>query len=144
MPSGHTVLEFVDLVIYSHSVFPVPHVAIFEEAVMKYTKTLLTLLIVAIASACAFAQGKGVDTQTKKVSDAGTSSSAGTNGTKQDTGTTGSGINFGKDKTRTTTLLPNPYRLIIDIHGKNDKIAHAKLTKEEAATLADVLNQNHA
>jgi N-acetylmuramoyl-L-alanine amidase len=35
-------------------------------------------------------------------------------------------------------LLPNPYRLIIDIHGKNDKIAHSKLTKEEAATLADV------
>ncbi len=35
-------------------------------------------------------------------------------------------------------LLPNPYRLIIDIHGKNDKISHAKLTKEEAATLADV------
>jgi len=34
-------------------------------------------------------------------------------------------------------LLPNPYRLIIDIHGKNDKIAHAKLTKEEAAALAD-------
>ena len=35
-------------------------------------------------------------------------------------------------------LLPNPYRLIIDIHGKNDKISHAKLTKEEAAALADV------
>ena len=35
-------------------------------------------------------------------------------------------------------LLPNPYRLIIDIHGKNDKIAHAKLTKQEAAALADV------
>ena len=35
-------------------------------------------------------------------------------------------------------LLPNPYRLIIDIHGKNDKLAHAKLTKEEAAALADV------
>jgi N-acetylmuramoyl-L-alanine amidase len=35
-------------------------------------------------------------------------------------------------------LLPDPYRLIIDIHGKNDKIAHAKLTKEEAAVLADV------
>jgi N-acetylmuramoyl-L-alanine amidase len=35
-------------------------------------------------------------------------------------------------------LLPNPYRLIIDIHGKNDKIAHAKLSKEEAAALADV------
>ena len=35
-------------------------------------------------------------------------------------------------------LLPNPYRLIIDIHGKDDKVAHAKLTKEQAAALADV------
>lgn len=35
-------------------------------------------------------------------------------------------------------LLPNPYRLIIDIHGKDDKIAHAKLTKQQAAALADV------
>jgi len=35
-------------------------------------------------------------------------------------------------------LLPNPYRLIIDIHGKNDKIAHTKLSKQEAASLADV------
>jgi len=35
-------------------------------------------------------------------------------------------------------LLPDPYRLIIDIHGKDDKVAHAKLTKEQAAALADV------
>jgi N-acetylmuramoyl-L-alanine amidase len=35
-------------------------------------------------------------------------------------------------------LLPNPYRLIIDIHGKDDKLAHQKLTKEQAAALADV------
>lgn len=35
-------------------------------------------------------------------------------------------------------LLPNPYRLIIDIHGKGDKIAHARLTKEEAVASADV------
>ena len=35
-------------------------------------------------------------------------------------------------------LLPNPYRLIIDIHGKDDKVAHAKLTKEDSAALADV------
>jgi N-acetylmuramoyl-L-alanine amidase len=35
-------------------------------------------------------------------------------------------------------LLPNPYRLIIDIHGKGDKVSHAKLTKEEVAALADV------
>jgi N-acetylmuramoyl-L-alanine amidase len=35
-------------------------------------------------------------------------------------------------------LLPNPYRLIIDIHGKGDKVSHAKLTKEDVAALADV------
>jgi len=35
-------------------------------------------------------------------------------------------------------LLPNPYRLIIDIHGKGDKVAHTKLSKEEVAALADV------
>src|SRR5215469_17396843 len=35
-------------------------------------------------------------------------------------------------------LLPNPYRLIIDIHGKGDKVSHAKLTKDEVAALADV------
>ncbi len=35
-------------------------------------------------------------------------------------------------------LLPNPYRLIIDIHGKGDKIAHSKLSKEDVAALADV------
>ena len=35
-------------------------------------------------------------------------------------------------------LLPNPYRLIIDIHGKGDKVSHAKLSKEEVAALADV------
>jgi N-acetylmuramoyl-L-alanine amidase len=34
-------------------------------------------------------------------------------------------------------LLPNPYRLIIDIHGKNDKLASTKLTKEQAAAVAD-------
>jgi len=34
-------------------------------------------------------------------------------------------------------LLPNPYRLIIDIHGKNDKTTSAKLTKEQAAAVAD-------
>jgi len=35
-------------------------------------------------------------------------------------------------------LLPNPYRLIIDIHGKGDRTAHAKATKEQEAVLADV------
>lgn len=36
-------------------------------------------------------------------------------------------------------LLPNPYRLIIDIHGKNDgKIAHAREVKDISTATADV------
>jgi N-acetylmuramoyl-L-alanine amidase len=34
-------------------------------------------------------------------------------------------------------LLPDPYRLIIDIHGKNDKAAGTKLTKELSAAVTD-------
>ena len=78
---------------------------------MKYFKLFSALLVVVIAGASAFGQGKGVDTQSKKVSDAGNSSSAGTNGTKTDTGTSGSGINFGKGKTPAKPVIPNPYRL---------------------------------
>jgi len=33
------------------------------------------------------------------------------NGTKTDVGTTGSGINFGRDKTPARAMLPNPYRM---------------------------------
>jgi len=35
-------------------------------------------------------------------------------------------------------LLPNPYRLIIDIHGKDGKAAHAKPSKDSASEIADV------
>jgi N-acetylmuramoyl-L-alanine amidase len=35
-------------------------------------------------------------------------------------------------------LLPNPYRLIIDIHGKDNKTAHSRSPKEEATERADV------
>ena len=35
-------------------------------------------------------------------------------------------------------LLPNPYRLIIDIHGRGDKITQARLTKEELSGLVDL------
>src|SRR5450432_474308 len=35
-------------------------------------------------------------------------------------------------------LLPNPYRLIIDIHGKDGKAAHAKPSKDDASEIADV------
>ena len=78
---------------------------------MKYGKTFSSILLILIAAVCVLGQGKGVDTQSKKVTDQGNSSAAGTNGTKQDTGTRGSGINFGKDKTPAKPIIPNPYRL---------------------------------
>jgi N-acetylmuramoyl-L-alanine amidase len=35
-------------------------------------------------------------------------------------------------------LLPNPYRLIIDIHGKDGKAAHGKAAKDDASETADL------
>src|SRR5437762_12648973 len=79
---------------------------------MKYPAYSLALIVLIGATSAAFGQGKGVDAQNQRITDTGNSRAAGNNGTKQDTGTTGSGITWGKDKTRTTNLLPNPYREI--------------------------------
>jgi hypothetical protein len=78
---------------------------------MKYPATLLAVLVVLIAASCAFGQGKGVDTQSKRISDGSSNKAPANNGAKQDTGTTGSGINFGGGKTAATPIIPNPYRL---------------------------------
>ncbi len=88
---------------------------------MKYPAYSLALIVLIGATSLAFGQGKGVDSQNQRITDTGNSRAAGNNGTKQDTGTTGSGINFGKDKTRTTTALPNPYR----ITGRRDVLLRA-------------------
>jgi hypothetical protein len=64
-----------------------------------------------IAASSAFGQGKGVDSQSQRISDGSSNRAPANNGAKQDTGTNGSGINFGKEKTAATTVLPNPYRL---------------------------------
>src|SRR6267378_3717470 len=82
-----------------------------KVSLMKYPAYSLALIVLIGVTSVAFGQGKGVDSQNQRITDTGNSRAAGNNGTKQDTGTTGSGINFGKDKTRTTTLLPNPYRV---------------------------------
>ncbi len=52
------------------------------------------------------AQGKGVDTQSTSIRDAGT----GSNGGKQDTGS-GRGVNFGKGRAPAAAAIPNPFRL---------------------------------
>ncbi len=71
---------------------------------MKFTNVLLILTLTAV-SVCA--QGKGVDKQSERVRDSG---SAGSNGTKTDTGA-GRGIDFGKGRTPEVPPLPNPYRI---------------------------------
>ena len=78
---------------------------------MKYPICLLALLVITVTAASAFGQGKGVDAQNQRITDTGSNRAPANNGAKQDVGTTGSGINFGKEKTTAAAVLPNPYRL---------------------------------
>src|SRR2546422_1555904 len=78
---------------------------------MKLKLSLATAFSVLLLATGVCGQGKGVDTQTSTVRDTANSKTPGVNGAKQDTGTAGSGINFGKEKARAVPLIPNPYRL---------------------------------
>ena len=78
---------------------------------MKHPKLVFALLITALTAATAFGQGKGVDSQNQRVTDNSSSRAPGNNGTNQGVGTTGSGINFGKEKSGAVFVIPNPYRL---------------------------------
>lgn len=79
---------------------------------MKSRINIFALLVVFAAATVAFGQGKGVDRQNQRITDNSSNKGPANNGTKTDGGTTsGSGINFGKDKTKAAILLPNPYRL---------------------------------
>jgi hypothetical protein len=108
---------------------------------MKYTRHFFALLIVLAASTFALGQGKGVDSQNKRISDNSASKAPANNGTKQDVGTTGSGINFGKDKSRIVALLPNPYRLTarrdVLIKAVADVMRDRKLILDEASSKPD-------
>ena len=77
---------------------------------MKVSTILIGMFLLTLAAPAIIAQEKGVDTQSQKVRDTGSSRSAGVNGNKTDVGTAGSGINFGKGKTKEIPALPNPYR----------------------------------
>lgn len=92
------------------------------------------LLILSLSAVSAWSQGKGVDKTGERVRDSGT---AGSNGTKTDTGA-GRGIDFGKGRTPEVPPLPNPYR----IAARRDAILSAiadvmrdrKLIMDEAAS----------
>ena len=79
---------------------------------MKYSLHLFALIVVLMTSSLVFGQGgKGVDTQGQRITDNSSNKAPGNNGNKQNEGTNGSGINWGRDKTRARTMIPNPYRL---------------------------------
>jgi hypothetical protein len=108
---------------------------------MKTSALLLMFLFVLLGATAAFGQGKGVDSQNQRISDTSNNKAPGKNGTKQDVGTTGSGINFGKEKTIVKPLLDNPYRMT----GRRDVIIKAvaqvmterKLVVDDAASKPD-------
>src|ERR1051326_701295 len=78
---------------------------------MKYSLYIFALLFLFIGSTVALGQGKGVDSQGQRITDGSSNKAPANNGAKTNVGTTGSGINFGKDKTREKPMLPNPFRL---------------------------------
>jgi len=105
---------------------------------MKY---FLALILLSVSSVVAFGQGKGVDSQGQRITDNSSNQGPANNGKKQNTGTTGSGINWGKDKTRDHALLPNPYRLTarrdVIIKAVGDVMRDRKLILDEASSKPD-------
>jgi len=105
---------------------------------MKPKTSLLALVVLMLAAPIICAQEKGVDTQSQKVRETGSNRSAGINGNKTDVGTSGSGINFGKGKTREAARLPNPYRLSarrdILLKAITDLMRDRKLIVDDAAS----------
>ena len=110
-------------------------------SLMKYPTCFLALLLITIGAAAAFGQGKGVDSQSQRITDNSANKAPANNGTKQDVGTSGSGINFGKEKTSAKPILPNPYRLTARrdalIKAVADVMRDRKLILDDAASKPD-------
>ncbi|MCU1265157.1 MAG: hypothetical protein JWM21_1475 [Acidobacteria bacterium] len=94
-------------------------------------------LVVLFATGIAWSQGKGVDKQSERVRDGGSSRTPATNGGKQDTGA-GRGFDFGKGKTRPVGKLDNPYRLAgrrdVIIKAVQDLMRDRKLIVDDSAS----------
>jgi hypothetical protein len=94
-------------------------------------------LLVIFATTIGFSQGKGVDKQSERVRDGGSSRTPASNGGKQDTGA-GRGFDFGKGRTPVVNMLANPYRLSgrrdVIIKAVQDLMRDRKLVVDEAAS----------
>jgi len=108
---------------------------------MKHPKWLFALLVITITATSALGQGKGVDSQNQRITDNSANKGAANNGTKIDVGTTGSGINFGGEKSPRTTVIPNPYRLTarrdVIVKAVADVMRDRKLIIDDATSRPD-------
>ena len=105
-------------------------------------KKLITILFVlALSTLTALAQEKGVDKQSQVIRDTGNNRAPASNGTKTDVGTSGSGINFGKDRTPNAPPIPNPFRFSarrdLLIQAVEDLMRDRKLIPDTAASKPD-------
>jgi hypothetical protein len=78
---------------------------------VEMKKLFVSVFTIALFAASVYAQGKGVDNQSKRIRDTGIDAGTANNGNRQDTGT-GRGFDFGAGKTQPTPVLPNPYRFV--------------------------------
>ncbi|HYX26922.1 MAG TPA: hypothetical protein VE863_00040 [Pyrinomonadaceae bacterium] len=109
---------------------------------MKCSLYLLAPIVLLAGSTGVFAQGgKGVDTQGQRITDNGSNKAPANNGSKQDEGTRGSGINFGKGKTHERAMIPNPYRLTarrdVIIKAVAEVMRDRKLILDEGSSKSD-------
>src|SRR6266404_5548669 len=108
---------------------------------MKSLIFLVSLSVLTATATSVVGQGKGDDTQNQRITDNSSNRAPANNGTKQDVGTSGSGINFGKEKSAATTLLPNPYRLTarrdVLIKAITDVMRDRKLIVDDATSKPD-------
>ncbi len=94
---------------------------------------VMTLIAIGIV----YSQGKGVDKQSERVRDGGSSRTPASNGGKQDTGA-GRGFDFGKGRSHSVGQLANPYRLTgrrdVIIKSVQDVMRDRKLIVDDGAS----------
>ena len=101
-------------------------------------KSLLGILLIAVACTVCAAQEKGVDQQNDRIRDSSNNRQPAINGGKVDTGV-GRGMDFGKGRTQTPPPIPNPYRFQVP----NDVLSKSvqELMRERKLILDDTVSK---
>lgn len=103
-------------------------------------QTIKAVFLLLAAAAVAQAQGKGVDKQSERIRDTGSSTAPASNGTKQDTGV-GRGMDFGRGRTPAVPLIPNPYRMTarrdVIVKAVADVMRDRRMIVDESASRPD-------